>query len=56
MLNNIEEKKDALWWRSYNLQLAKLCLEKYQETKNAEYYNWARTFGEWSKKIKEKYL
>ena len=51
-----DQQKDNLWWREYNLQLTKWCLEKYKETQNEEYYNWAKVFGEWSKLIKEKYL
>ncbi len=55
-LKNSSEQAYNLEWREYNLKLTKWCLEKYRETKDEEYYKWAKIFGEWSATIKKNYL
>ena len=55
-LRNSSERANTLEWREMNLKLAKYCLERYKETKNKVFYEWAKVFGEWSLKIKQNYL
>lgn len=53
MFNNIEQKNDLMKTRVVNMQVMKWCLNKYQETKDESYFDWAKVFGDWSKKYKK---
>ncbi len=53
MFNNIEQKNSTKWWRLQNMELMKLCLERYKETKEEFYLENAKQFAEWSRKFKE---
>lgn len=53
MFKNLETKKSLLETRLINMEVMKWCLKKYQETQDDEYFNWAKTFGQWSKLYKQ---
>ena len=55
-LNNSSDRANTLEWRELNLKLTKYLLERYRETKDEFYYDWAKVFGEWSAKIKKEWL
>lgn len=52
-LNHSRQKLDTMKWLNTNLHLAKICLEKYKETKDEEYLNHYENFKQWIDKIKQ---
>ena len=53
MLKNAYTKSISHDLRIYQMNLMKYCLERYKETKDEDYWEWARKFGEWSKYYKK---
>ena len=53
MFNNIEQKKYSTDARIMNMRVMKWCLERYKQTLDEDYFNWAKVFGDWSKKYKK---
>ncbi len=53
MFNNIEQKNDLTRTRVVNMQVMKHCLLRFKETGDEDYFNWAKVFGDWSKKYKK---
>ncbi len=52
MLNNIERQESILWHRQQCLECMAIALRRYRETKNEEFYTYAKWFGYQSKELK----
>ena len=52
MLNNSWERRSLLDQIENDLIVMKKCLEIYKDTKDERFVEWAKEFGQWSKKHK----
>lgn len=48
-MNKTKEKNSLLLSRVYNMKIMKYCLERYKETQDIDFWEWAKVFGDWSK-------
>jgi ribosome biogenesis protein Tsr3 len=55
-IKNSSELQSNITWREDMLKLTKHCLEKYKETGQQFYLDYAKIFGEWSSKIKKNWI
>lgn len=53
MLDKIEQKGNLFFWRKNHLEVMKVCLKQYKETKNEFYLDMAKWLGNISVSIKK---
>lgn len=53
-MKDIEKKEQLLWWRKVHLEITKTALNFYQKTKDKDFLNYAKWFGQRSVELKDK--
>lgn len=53
MFKNSYKKSLLHDYRIINMKVMQMCLIRYNETQDEEYWEWAKVFGDWSKLYKK---
>lgn len=53
MIQHAHKKAILIEDRIINMKVMEYCLKRYQETKQEEFWEWAKIFGDWSKNYKK---